>query len=85
MVRGLGLIKSLEDIGNNVVTYKNGKAGLIKNIAEVSFGNIPRTGIVVHNRNDDVMMGTVILRRDEKSIPSIRSIHERIRELNNRI
>ncbi len=85
MVRGLGLIKSLEDIGNNVVTYKNGKAVLIKNIAEVSLGNIPRTGIVMHNRNDDVMMGTVILRRDEKSIPSIRSIHEKIKELNNRI
>jgi heavy metal efflux system protein len=85
MVRGLGLIKSLEDIRDNVVTYKNGKAILIKNVATVDLGNIPRTGIVMHNHQDDVVMGTVILRRDEKSIPSIKSIHEKIKELNTRI
>jgi len=85
MVRGRGLIRSLDDIANNVVAYKNGKAILIKNVAEVSLGNIPRTGIVMHNHQDDVVMGTVILRRDEKSIPSIKSIHEKMKELNDRI
>ncbi len=83
--RGLGLIKSLEDIENNVVSYKNGKAVLIKNIAQVSLGNIPRTGIVIHNYHDDVVMGNVILRRGEKSIPSIKSVNEKIAELNNTI
>ncbi|HSR13256.1 MAG TPA: efflux RND transporter permease subunit, partial [Thermodesulfobacteriota bacterium] len=85
MVRGLGLIKSLRDVENNVVSYKNGKAVLIKNIARVSLGNIPRTGIVIHNRNDDVVMGNVILRRGEKSIPSIKSIQEKMNDLNTRI
>lgn len=85
MVRGLGLIKSLEDIEDNVVAYKGGKAILIKNIAQVSLGNIPRTGIVIHNHNDDAVMGNVVLRRGEKSIPSIKSIHEKIKELNERI
>ncbi len=85
MVRGLGLIKSLEDIENNVIAYKGGKAILIKNIAQVSLGNIPRTGIIIHNRNDDAVMGNVVLRRDEKSIPSIKSIHEKMKELNERI
>lgn len=85
MVRGLGLIQSLEDIENNVVLYKNGKAILIKNIAQVSLGNIPRTGIVAHNKNDDVVMGTVMIRRGEKSIPAIKSIHKKIAALNDRI
>ena len=85
MVRGLGLIKNLEDIENNMVSYKNGKAVFIKNIAQVSLGNIPRTGIVIHNHNDDVVMGNVVLRSGEKSIPSIKSIHEKIKELNERI
>jgi heavy metal efflux system protein len=85
MVRGIGLIKSLEDIENNVVMYKNGKAILIKNIAQVSFGNIPRTGIIIYNRNDDVVMGNVILRRGEKSIPSIKAINGKIAELNEKI
>jgi cobalt-zinc-cadmium resistance protein CzcA len=85
MVRGLGLIKSLDDIANNVVTYKNGKAVLIKNVSQVDLGNIPRTGIIIYNNTDDAVMGNVILRRGEKSIPSIKSIHEKIKELNNRI
>ncbi len=48
MVRGLGLIKSLPDIENSVVAYKGGKAILIKNVAQVSLGNIPRTGIIIY-------------------------------------
>ncbi|MCX8021316.1 MAG: efflux RND transporter permease subunit [Syntrophorhabdaceae bacterium] len=85
MVRGIGLIKNIEDIENNVVMYKNGKAILIKNIAKVSLGNIPRTGIVIFNKNDDVVMGNVILRRGEKSIPSIKAIKGKIAELNEKI
>ncbi len=85
MVRGIGLIKSLADIESNIVSYKNGKAVRIRNIALVSLGNIPRTGIVIYNRNDDVVMGNVILRRGEKSIPSIRSINEKIVDLNSRM
>jgi cobalt-zinc-cadmium resistance protein CzcA len=85
MVRGLGLIKSLPDIENSVVAYKGGKAILIRNVAQVSLGNIPRTGIIIYNRNDDVVMGSMIIRRGEKSIPSIRSVNEKIADLNNRI
>ena len=84
-VRGIGLIKSLEDIENNVVLYKNGKAVLIKNIARVSLGNVPRTGIVLFNESDDVVMGNVILRRGEKSIPSIKAINTKIKELNEKV
>ena len=85
MVRGIGLIKNLRDIEKNVVAFRGGKAILIRNIAEVSLGNIPRTGIVIHNQHDDVVMGNIILRRGEKSIPSIRSIHQKIDELNKNI
>jgi cobalt-zinc-cadmium resistance protein CzcA len=85
MVRGIGLIKTLQDIENSIVAYKGGKAILIKNVAQVNLGNIPRTGIIIHNKNDDVVMGNVIMRRGEKSIPSIRSINERVADLNNKI
>lgn len=85
MVRGLGLIRGLQDIENNVVSYKGGKPILIKHIAEVHLGNIPRTGIVIYNNNDDVVMGNVILRKEEQSIPSIKSINEKVADLNDRI
>ncbi|MBF0541451.1 MAG: efflux RND transporter permease subunit [Nitrospirae bacterium] len=85
MVRGLGLIKSLEDINNALVIVKNGKPILIKNIAQVSIGNFPRTGIASMNNNHDIVRGTVVLRKGAQSIPSIKSIHHKIRELNKRI
>ncbi len=85
MVRGIGLIRDIEDIKNNVIAYKGGKPVLIKQIAEVGLGNIPRTGIVIYNDQDDVVMGNVVIRRGEKSIPSIKSVHEKVDDLNNRV
>ena len=85
MVRGLGLIRTVKDIEENGVAVRNGKPVLIQNVAQVSLGNVPRTGIVIHDHDDDAVMGNVILRRGEKSIPSIRSIHEKIEELNSRV
>jgi len=85
LIRGVGLIKNLDDIGNIVVAYKNNTPILVKNIAEVKVGNIPRTGIVGLNNYNDIVMGVVVLRRDAKSIPSIKSIREKIQELNRHI
>jgi len=85
LIRGVGLIKSIKDIEQIVVAYRNGVPVLIKDLGEVKLGNIPRTGIVGLNEKDDIVMGVVILRRDAKSIPSIRSIQEKIQELNSYI
>jgi heavy metal efflux system protein len=85
MVRGIGLIKDLADIENSIVLYKNGKPILIKHVAQVSLGNIPRTGMIIYNRNDDAVMGNVIIRRGEKSFPAIRSVNEKIADLNKKI
>lgn len=85
MVRGIGRIKSLKDIENTLVAYKNGKPILVKNIARVTIGNIPQTGIGGLNNKDETVTGTVILRKDAKGIPSIRSINEKVREINERV
>jgi cobalt-zinc-cadmium resistance protein CzcA len=85
LIRGLGLIRNLKDIENVVVAYKNGTPVIIRDIGEVRIDNVPRTGIVGLNRDDDIVMGVVVLRRDAKSIPSIRSIKEKVKELNSHI
>jgi heavy metal efflux system protein len=84
-IRGIGLIQTLEDIQNIVVDNRNGFPILVKDLGEVRLDNIPRTGIVGLDNNDEIVMGIVILRRDAKSIPSIRSIREKIKELNTHI
>jgi len=85
LIRGVGLIKDKNDIENIVVAYKNNVPILVKNLANVEIGNIPRTGIVGLNNNNDIVMGVVVLRRNAKSIPSINSLKEKIKELNSHI
>jgi len=46
VVRGIGLLKSADEIGEIVVATNNGVPVRIKDVAEVSVGPQPRTGIV---------------------------------------
>lgn len=85
MVKGIGRIQSLDDIENSLIAYKNGKPILVKNIAEVTIGNIPQTGIGGLDNRNETVTGTVILRKDAKGIPSIKSIHEKVKEINERV
>ncbi|MBF0545305.1 MAG: efflux RND transporter permease subunit [Candidatus Riflebacteria bacterium] len=85
LVRGIGLIKDVEDIEDVLVTMKNGKPLLIKDIADVTIGNLPQTGIMGLSNKDQSVMGVVLLRKGSQSIPSIKSIHEKVDELNERI
>ncbi|SHK33854.1 efflux RND transporter permease subunit [Thermocrinis minervae] len=85
MGRGMGLISSEEDIKDSIVLYKDGHPIRVGDIADVKVGNLPRTGIVGVNNKDDVVMGIVILRRDFPSLPAIRSIRQKIEELNSYI
>src|SRR5262249_56803927 len=44
-VRGLGNVRSLEDIGNIVLTQQNGVPVLLSDVAKVQVGFVPRLGI----------------------------------------
>jgi len=81
-IRGIGLIKNISDIENTVVGYKNNIPILVKNIADSQISHLPRTAYVGLNRNDDIVMGVVVLRKNEKSIPALKALHEKIDYLN---
>jgi AcrB/AcrD/AcrF family len=65
LIRGIGLFRSSEDIGNVVVDARNGTPILVRHIADVSVGNVPRQGIMGHDEADDVVTGIVLLRQGE--------------------
>jgi cobalt-zinc-cadmium resistance protein CzcA len=85
IMRGLGRIKEIADIEMTKVAMRDNQPIFVKNIAEVAVGSLPQTGIVGLGHKDEIVMGTVVLRKGAKSIPSLRSIHEKIEELNARI
>ena len=46
VVRGVGLLHSLQDMGNVVVTSKDGTPVLVKDLGTLRYGNVERRGIL---------------------------------------
>ncbi len=63
VVRGIGLIDTKADIENTIVDIFNGNPLLVKNVATVNEGSMPRVGQVGLNGNDDVVEGIVVMRK----------------------
>ena len=85
VVRGVGLIKSKADIENVIVTYVKGNPVLVKNLADVREGAMPRVGQTGLNNDDDVVEGIVVMRKGENAREVLARVKEKIKELNTRI
>ncbi|MDM1523937.1 CusA/CzcA family heavy metal efflux RND transporter [Empedobacter stercoris] len=84
VVRGVGLLDKMEDIGNITVALNGSTPILIKNVADVVVSNKPRLGQVGYNENDDMVQGIVIMLRGENPSEVIGNLKAKIEELNTR-
>ena len=80
VIRGLGLLKTLEDIGNIVVTSSRGTPVFVKDIAELKFGPAFSPGAAVKNGNEAVA-GIVLLVKGGNSMAAVKKIKEKVKEL----
>ena len=83
-IRGIGLLRSADDIGRIVVASRNATPILIRDIAEVKIGAVPRLGIVGQDLDDDVVTGIVIMRKGENPSVVLKGVKEKIATLNQR-
>jgi cobalt-zinc-cadmium resistance protein CzcA len=90
-VRAVGLVKTVGDIENTVVTTRNGTPVRIRDIATVQQGpkiRLGQFGRAIHRAdgkvtdNDDVVAGIVLLRKGANSDLTLDAIHEKVKELN---
>jgi len=82
MVRGLGYIKSIEDIKNIAVGVDdNGTPITIRNIANVNLGPELRRGLTELNGEGEVVGGIVIMRFGENALKVIKDIKAKIEKL----
>src|SRR6266849_8552457 len=88
-VRGLGLVKSTEDIGEVVVGSANGVPIRVKDIGHVEIGHAPRLGIFgfqdKSKNNDDAVEGVILMRRGEQTQNVLEGVEKKTAELNRRI
>src|SRR5260221_189687 len=82
-VRGVGLIRSIEDLASTMVSQSGGNPVLVKDIATVTVGEKPRLGIAGLDQDDDIVQGIVLMRRGEQSSPTISRVEQLVASINN--
>src|SRR5216684_3214728 len=84
-VRGIGLFKDADDIGNVVVTAKSGTPLYLRQLGEVSVGAKVPLGRVGKNDESDIVQGIVMMRRGEQSLPTLERVRQKVDQLNHGI
>lgn len=83
VVRGVGLIQSMDQIRDTMVSQNNGSPVMVRDIATVTVGNLPRLGIAGQDTNNDIVQGIVLMRRGAQSMPTIDRVERLIHDINN--
>ena len=83
-IRGIGLLRSPEEIGQVVVATRNATPILVRDVASVKIGAVPRLGTVGQDMDNDVVTGIVVMRKGENPSVVLKGVKEKLSELNTR-
>ncbi|MFL4969091.1 MAG: efflux RND transporter permease subunit, partial [Xanthobacteraceae bacterium] len=81
-VRGLGVVSSLEDIGNIVLTQQGGVPVLLSDVARVQIGFTPRLGIAGRDDVTDIVFGVVLMQKLERTMEVVTRARTAIARMN---
>ncbi|GHT73537.1 hypothetical protein FACS189456_4080 [Bacteroidia bacterium] len=89
VIRGIGLVKDLEDLGHIVIKTEHGVAICLNDIGKLKYGNLERKGVLgfkdAARDYSDGVEGIVQLLRGENPSRVLAEVHKAIDELNNEI
>jgi len=80
-IRGEGLTKNMEDIGNIVVENREGIPIYIKDVAQVGLGHATRFGAITGNGEGEKVLGQVMMLKDANSKAVIEAVKARVEEI----
>ncbi len=81
LVRGIGLVESLEDIRNISVKDEEGRPILLSDVAEVDYGNEIRRGVVTLDGEREVVSGMVLKLFGENTSQVINRLYQKVEEV----
>ena len=84
-IRGLGLVRELQDIGNIVVAQKAGIPVSVKDLAEVKIGYAPRLGQFGFMRQAEAVEGVILMRVGEQAQVILQRVEAMTAELNQHV
>ncbi|NNF81261.1 MAG: CusA/CzcA family heavy metal efflux RND transporter, partial [Flavobacteriaceae bacterium] len=80
-IRGDGLVGSLNDIENIVVTNRSNIPIYVKDIADVGFGSAMRFGAITGNAEGEKVLGQVMMLKNENSKQVIDAVKDRVQSI----
>ncbi len=80
-IRGDGMVKSLNEIGQIVVKTIDGKPILVRDLAEVHFGHANRFGAITANGEGEKVMGQIMMLKGANSKKVINAVKKRVAEV----
>src|SRR5579862_5307492 len=81
VIRGVGLLRSLEDIGATVVTQVNGVPVLVRDLGRTTLSHQERQGIVGKDNNPDTIEGIVLMLKYQNPSQTLHGIHSKVQQL----
>jgi cobalt-zinc-cadmium resistance protein CzcA len=85
LIRGVGMLNSADEVKSIVIAAHNGTPVLVKDIADVTIGNVPVEGIMGQDDSDDVVSGIVLMRKGENPSEVLKALKAKIELLNTSI
>ncbi|GGF06442.1 cation efflux system protein [Aliidongia dinghuensis] len=85
VIRGIGMVHSLDDLGNIVVTQANGAPVLVKDVGKLQFSHQEREGILGKDGNPDTIEGICDLLKGENASEVLKGLHAKIAELQKKL
>jgi cobalt-zinc-cadmium resistance protein CzcA len=82
VVRGVGMLKTLDDVRNIVIATTNGVPVRVGDVCDVVTGFAPRLGSVAQNENDEIVEAIVLMRRGGNASEVLAKVRERVNEIN---
>jgi len=81
MIRGLGYLKSLNDLESIAVGSKNGTPVLLRDLGSVAFGPDIREGVAEWNGEGETVGGIVVMRQGMNALKVIEGVKQKLRAM----
>src|SRR5439155_6131472 len=81
-VRSIGVVTSMDDIGNIVLTQQGGVPVLVSDVAKVQIGYAPRLGLAGRDDKTDVVTGIVLMQKLERTMDVVKRVRVAVERIN---
>lgn len=81
-VRGIGVVGSIEDIGNIVITQQGGVPVLLSDVAKIQIGFTPRLGMAGRDETTDIVTGIVLMQKFERTSEVVQRLRAAVARVN---